>query len=161
MKLCLSFFPKDYPSWTMGGFMRPVVNLISKAIHFKRNPRDLDYMQFLLSQTIKLDFKVIDAKDLSADRLKGVEEVVLLWPDGNGYGWFGTEKRIFSLKERTTKVTVLNGRRRYFHLSSILWISYLVRRFLERFWIGEIIFSILFLIISPFLVIWDLAQGHR
>lgn len=160
MILGVFFSPKDYPAWSTRGILGLAFNPLSKACRFRRNPRELCYLRSLLARAIPMDVELKEAEDLSIKDVKHVEDIILLWPDGNGYGWFGLERKIFSWKKRGAAVTVLNGRGRYFCLSRAVWGGYLVRRFLERFWIGEIAFSLIFLLVSPFLVIWDLARGR-
>jgi hypothetical protein len=116
-------------------------------------------MEILRAQGVPGDAGTLEASDLSPARLRNVEDIVLLWPDGSGYGWFPVERRIWAWKDKSAKVRVLNGRRRSFRLTSGLWAAYLFRRFMERFWIGEMAFSLLFFVVSPFLVIWDIGRG--
>ncbi|MDI6792686.1 MAG: hypothetical protein QME81_07455 [bacterium] len=161
MRLCVSYFPGDYPSWLGSGFLRPAFNLLTKAGNYKRNPRNESYMKDLVAEVFGDDFRQIEAKDLRPEDIKKAEEIVLLWPDGNGYGWFRVESQIFAFKKRGAKVMVLNGRRRGFQLTIRLWFGYWLRRFLERFWIGELVFSAVFLVVSPLMVAWDLMRGRK
>jgi hypothetical protein len=39
--------------------------------------------------------------------------------------------------------------------------SYRLRRILERFWVGELAFTVAFVAVSPLLVGWDMIRGHR
>jgi len=161
MRLCVSFFPSEYPSWLGKALSHSFYNLLCKASNYKRNPRNLAYTRALVTQTLGEGCLIVKARHLSESRLKDADEIVLLWPDSNGYGWFGVERRILAWKKKHSKIMILNGRRRCFNLSRSLWIMYLLRRFMERFWIGEIIFSLFFLCISPFLMLWDFIRGKQ
>lgn len=161
MKLCITYFPSEYPSWTGKGFFSPFFKLLSKGSNYRRCPRDKNYMRDLFHKVFNGDYQFSDADELKAELVRQAEEIVLLWPDGNGYGWFGTEYKVLRWKNRDCSVLVLNGRHRHFQFSPGLWLSYLSRRTLERFWIGEIVFSLIFVVVSPLIVVWDLVRGRR
>jgi hypothetical protein len=85
------------------------------------------------------------------------EQIVLLWPDGNGMGWFNIERQIFREKNANTAVFVLNGRNRLFELQMALWRRYRLRRFLEKSFLLEFGFLGVFLVTAPALALWDMA----
>ncbi len=162
MRICVPYYPSDYPSWLGGNrLLRPAYELLCKASSYKRNPRDERYMNSLVTKLFTDNCQWIDARSLRPEFLKNAREVVLLWPDGNGYGWFRVERRIFAWKDENCKVMVLNGRRRYFQLNLGLWTTYLVRRCLERFWVGELGFIVIFMLVSPVITAWDLSRGRK
>jgi hypothetical protein len=160
MQVCITHFPSEYSSWLRKWFLSQLFDRLSKASRYKRNPRDIQYMRALVTEFLGQDIHWVKAKYLRPNIVKEADKIILLWPDGNGYGWFWVEFRVFAWRRGST-VMVLNGRRRYFQLTLKLWLAYCLRRFLERFWIGEIVFSIIFLVVSPFLVAWDLLRGHK
>jgi hypothetical protein len=162
VRLCLSYYPSEYPlfmRWIVG---RRAYELLCKASHYKRNPRNSEYMRDVAGQKFGNNYEVIDAGDYSYERVKHASEIVLLWPDASGYGWFGIERKIMAYsKQLNIEITVLNGRRRYFSFNKVTWANYLARRFIERLWLGEIVFSIMFLFVSPFITVWDFIRGRR
>jgi hypothetical protein len=99
-------------------------------------------------------------KDLSVlPPLDTFEQIVLLWPDGNGMGWFRIERKVFRAKNATARVYVLNGRKRLFELQRRLWRGYRVRRFLEKSFLLESGVLVVFLLTAPVLALWDIAFG--
>lgn len=118
-------------------------------------------MRDLAGELLGDSCKLMQADALSPENLGNAERIVLLWPDGNGYGWFWVERRTLAWKAGGTKVTVLNGRRRCFDLTMRVWSTYCFRRFLERFWVGELVFSLLFVMVSPLILAWDISRGRR
>jgi hypothetical protein len=90
-----------------------------------------------------------------------VSEIVLLWPDGNGLGWGRLEREVFRRKQPSTRLTVLNGRRRSFVLNRGQWRTTRVRRFIEKSLVTEAAFTVVFAVTSPFLLAWDMARGRR
>ncbi len=87
------------------------------------------------------------------------EQIILLWPDGNGMGWFGIERKVFRAKNANARVYVLNGRKRLFELQRRLWRRYKLRRFLEKSFLLESGLLVVFLLTAPVLALWDLAFG--
>ncbi len=137
--------------WALGQF--------AFAGRYKRNAKSLKYMETLIqSQNPSM---VLDAKDLKRDPLKKADEIFLFWPDAIGYGWFLTELQVFLKRSPGVRVTVHNGRRRTFTLSINTWVSILLRRIMERFWLGEAAYVLFFILASPILVTWDFLGGHR
>lgn len=161
MKVCITYFPDDYPAWIGPGPFKPLFHLLVKASCYRRNPRGIKYMKSLADEFFGTNYKLIDSKNLSIGKLKEEDEIVLLWPDGNGYSWFRIEQKIFKWKKDSAKLYVLNGRRRYFPLSRSLWRAYLLRRVVERYWVGELLFMPLFLIMTYFFLAFDLLRGRR
>ncbi len=161
MRLCVAHASDEYPGWLRFGLPRAAFRRLSAASRSKRNPRDQEQMLGLARAAFGPDSRVVRAHEIEPRLLADASEIVLLWPDGNGYGWGRVERRVFARKAPSCAVVVLNGRRRRFTLSRWLRVGYLVRRILERFWVAEIAFSLLFLLVSPCLVVWDLATGRR
>lgn len=160
MRLCLTLFPPDYPNWLKKGPFFYFFDRLGLFLHKRRNPRTEEYMRQLCAETFPGGYTVKDAKLVTPEDLAESKEVVLLWPDANGYGWAGVERRISREIPAGTELTVLNGRRRYFRLGRGLRFTYLVRRVLERFWIGEMLMTALFILVTPALLAWDKAKGR-
>jgi len=106
---------------------------------------------------------LVPTYDLSMlSRIPTVEQIILLWPDANGMGWFDIERRVFKLKRASSDVYVLNGRKRLFGLSKIQWRLIRFKRFLEKSFLLEMGVLLLFIITAPILALWDgLSQGVR
>lgn len=118
-------------------------------------------MKDLVQSLFGADCEWVEAHDLRRDQVRAATEIVLLWPDGNGYGWLVTECKVLAWKAHGARLLVLNGRRRFFALTPGRWLAYGLRRLAERFWMGELVFSLCFVVISPPLVVWDWVRGHR
>ena len=159
--VAVEYFPPELPVWLPSGPFAPALELLRRGSRYKRNPRDAAYMRALLEETYGGGAAVVAAPALAPAALRGAREVVLLWPDGNGFGWASVERRVQAWKSRSCRVFVLNGRRRRFELTPAIRAAYLVRRMLERFWVGELAFSLVFLIASPLLVSWDLLRRRH
>src|SRR5262249_52185548 len=92
-------------------------NKLSRLAFAKRNPRDATYMKHLAAATLGEACRFVEAgPDLAPELLRAADEIVLLWPDGNGYGWAPLERAVFRHKAPPARVLVLNGRRRQFEL---------------------------------------------
>ena len=134
----------------------------SRASRAKRCPRDADYLRGLAARHLDSSCRLVEVPEaLDPQLLRSADEIVLLWPDGNGYGWSPVEWAVFRHKAPLAHVSVLNGRGRHFELTPRVLASYRLRRTLERFWVGELAFTVTFLAFSPLLVGWDLIKGRR
>jgi hypothetical protein len=85
-------------------------------------------------------------------------DAVLLWPDANGLGWRPIEKKLL---RGGVRVWVLSGRRRRFELTRRCWRAFEYRRVLEKYLVGEMVFAAAFLLMTPFLTVWDLLRGRK
>ena len=128
----------------------------------KRNPRPAEYMRELARVTLGSRCEIIEVPPggdpsamLTADRLAAAEEVVLLWPDAIGHGWWPVERAVFAARPRGARVTVLSGRRRRFTATAASLLPFRIRRAVERLWLGEIALAAGLLLAAPFLVAWD------
>jgi len=102
----------------------------------------------------------VPVNDLSVlPPLDKFEQIILLWPDGNGMGWSSIERKVIRAKNATARVYVLNGRRRLFELQRRIWRGYKVRRFLEKSFLLESGVLVVFLLTAPILALWDLVIG--
>ena len=105
--------------------------------------------------------QITEADQLDGRMLRKLRAVVLLWRDGNGTGWFPIERRVFGEVNGDARLLVLNGRRRQFELTRSVWSAYLMRRAVGKSLIPETLFTLFFVVTSPFLLTWDLLRGHR
>ena len=71
------------------------------------------------------------------------------------------ERQVFKQKRTSTRVSVVNGRRRFFELNHTNWRQFQAKRFLEKSFIPEFGILSVFLITAPVLALWDLALGRR
>jgi hypothetical protein len=142
------------------------VGRLSDDSIFRRHPRDTQYMRDLVAHAHGAEYvprirEVTRAKALGREALGDRRAVVLLWRDGNGTGWLPLESRVMRYKSPTTRVLVLNGRRRQFELTGNAWAAFLLRRFMGKSLIVEALFAVAFVVSSPLLAAWDRARGHR
>ena len=96
-----------------------------------------------------------DLSNLPAMNLSEFDQIIILWPDANGMGWFNIERQVFKAKKAHATVYVLNGRKRLFELSRTLWRRYRLRRFLEKSFFLEFGVLAVFLMTAPPLALWD------
>jgi hypothetical protein len=85
-------------------------------------------------------------------------EVVLLWADANGVGWRPVERK---LMRSGARISVLTGRGRSFELTPRRWRMVQYRRLLEKYLVGEVLFTIVFFAMTPWLTGWDWIHGER
>ena len=131
----------------------------------RRNPRSAGYMRALLQTSYPgggppivecAEPAAIDSRAVAA-----ADDIVLLWPDGNGCGWLAVERFVFRHKAPGATVRVINGRRRAFELPRSAWRSCLWRRAIEKSLAGELACFVVFLVSSPFMVAWDAIRGRE
>ena len=133
---------------------------IDKIARYRRNPRSPEYMRRLAATELP-HATVIDAASGLSDALRNARHIVLMWPDAIGFGWTPLEREVFRAKPAGATVSALTGRRRTFELTPLTLLGLRIRRVVERFWLGEALMAVGLLAISPFLVMWDYARGHR
>lgn len=167
--LYLDYAGPPYPSLSRLAAV-PVVGALLKRLTsdsiFRRHPRDAEYMRNLVThahgaQYVQRVQQVTNPHDLDRHALKALCAVVLLWRDGNGTGWLPIELHVLRYRAEGARVLVLNGRRRQFELTPSAWAAYLLRRFLGKSLAAEALFVVAFVIATPFLFVWDRAQGRR
>ena len=152
----------DKPRSGLQGKIKSLFHLLE----LRRNPRTLAYMQALATEAypdcVPNDICALEEEnDLPSIDWNSIQEIVLLWPDANGTGWRGIERRVWGQKTSTTSVTALNGRRRSFTLSRWTLLSFRLRRLLEKSFAFELAFVFLFCVASSILVPYDLLRGRR
>lgn len=141
---------------------RGLLARLSRAFYTRRGARSTEYMRELSRQTLGESCVTVEANEPAFnERLRTASEVVLLWPDAIGSGWWPVERTIFRAKYPDARVFALNGRRRRYELNARTLAGFRVRRVLERLWLGEIAMTAIVMVALPFLVVWDLARGHK
>ena len=146
------------PSTRSNGIARK----LARIRRVKQAPRTPDYMHALAREQAGEGVVIIERDDSRrGEALKEAQEVYLLWEDSIGFGWGMTELAVLAARGGFSGVTVLNGRRRRFSLTPGSLAAAWIRRFVERTYAGELVFTVLFVVVSPFLVSWDLLHGRK
>lgn len=144
--------------------LRLLFTKLSGFHEYRGSPRPLPYMKDLIYNRIgNIDSAcLMETSIVSQIDVSKFKQIVLLWPDANGMGWFNIERQIFKRKQADTQVYVLNGRRRLFELPRKQWRSFRVKRFLEKTFLLEVGVLLLFIVTAPILALWDaMADGVR
>jgi hypothetical protein len=142
---------------------RRVLSTYLGAVHFKANPRTLDYMkQEFFSRWPDGTLRIIEEKfppdSALTDLVTTADTIVLLYPDATGLGFGVLERQIFKRKRPAAAVRVVNGRKREFLLNAAVLRMLRLRRFMEATMLGEVIATTIFLIATPALLIIDLVR---
>lgn len=148
-----------------GQTQRPSRNLLEKyrrVVWHKANPRHEDYMKNCFFEHWP-DGIFVNADTDSGwyHNLSEADTIVLLYPDAIGLGFAQIESRVAQAKKKWAAVRVLNGRKRSFLLTPFVRAQLVTRRFLERSMLGEIIFTALFIVITPLFVMIDRVKGRQ
>lgn len=159
----LGIFSYPWPEEYKGVPLRHgnLLTLYNKMVWFKANPRNEDYMKLLFFKCCTGgDYVNVDKDPEWNKRVTSADQLILLYPDAIGLGFRQIESQAFKFKQPWVSVHAINGRRRKFLLTrSTLWRLYL-RRFLERWMIGEMMATLLFLILTPILIFLDWMKGR-
>jgi hypothetical protein len=141
---------------------RNPIALYRKTVWYKARPRNREYMHELFR--LKYPDGRFICIDQSADWVVAVSDadvVVLLYADAIGLGYSYLERQLHARTQPWTAVRVLNGRQRDFVLNrGTLW-SLRMRRLIERAMLGEGVFLLLFVFVTPFLLLKDLFGERR
>jgi hypothetical protein len=119
--------------------------------------RTLEYMSALAAEHGAREVRLVTCTSELPPMKRGAE-VVLLWADANGIGCSPLER---ALKRSGVHISVLNGRRQFFELTPGRRRAMQCRRVMEKFLLVEVLFTILFFVITPALVVWDAIHGRR
>lgn len=160
MRLCIYHDPEDYPHWLQVWPFKYFFSRLALYLRHKRRPRDEEYMRARCEDRFR-EYVMVPARDLTPEMVAKSAEIVLLWPDANGYGWSRIENRVFRQKGRGTNVYALNGRRRFFPFHRGLQLTYLLRRLSERFWVAEALMTAIFVLATPIMLAIDHARGRK
>ncbi|WP_420547782.1 hypothetical protein [Curvivirga sp.] len=107
------------------------------------------------------EFIDTDENEQWLEKVGNIDTVVLLFPDAIGHGFTEIYAKTSALIDERTNVLVLNGRRRLFHYNKKAQRALCIRRFLEKWMVGEFIFVIPFVLITPFFLIVDFLKGRK
>lgn len=104
--------------------------------------------------------KVAPISSVTSSQIVQHSQVVLAWPDSIGYGWTWWELKTFFRLGGMRNLRVLTGRNREFSLSFRLWLGFVGRRVMEKAWVGEVVFALGFVLLSPIFVLSDFLRGR-
>ncbi|WP_447983605.1 hypothetical protein [Nitrospira sp. Nam74] len=151
-----------YPEarWIPIPSIRRLLTKLGGYHQYRGNPRSLAYMNELIRcQMGTVD--LVPRHDLSLlSQVSTFEQIVLLWPDANGMGWFDIERRVFNGRKAGSRVYVLNGRRRFFELPRKQWRLFRFKRFMEKTFLLEFVVLFLFLLTAPVMALWDSVSAR-
>jgi hypothetical protein len=133
------------------------ITALSTHIAHNGRCRTTEYMNALAAEHGAREVRLV-ARPSELSPVTPGAEVVLLWTDANGIGCSPLER---ALNRSGARIWVLNGRRRLFELTPERRRLLQCRRALEKFLLGEVLFTILFFLITPGLVAWDAVRGRR
>lgn len=141
---------------------RSVAELYRRAVWVKANPRSEDYMKGLFLDRYPHGEYVNAETDAHwTKRVTSADTIIMLYPDAIGLHFRPVEDAITRHKRDWAAVRVLNGRRRDFFWSARVRRSLRRRRLLERTMLLEAGAIILFIAVSPVLLLMDLLRGRR
>lgn len=137
------------PDFGAAAFRRySLLGIYLRGIRNRANPRSPAYMEELFAE------RYPDGRLVNTPPAEVVDELVLLYPDAIGLGFSRLERSI----PASTKVTVLNGRRRSFPLDAKTRRALRFRRALERTYAVEMGLLAVGAILTPLLLLADLAR---
>lgn len=139
---------------------RRVLRVLQKALDYKRNPRSFAYMSTLAGNVGHGNWSVIHDTSLTDQQISEATQIVLLWPDANGLGWGKLTRRVYRAKRSGARVSVLNGRHRYFELNLPFRLRFALRRTIQRAWLGEMALMLAGVAVGLPLAIWDKLHGR-
>lgn len=137
---------------------RSARRLYLRALAFKANPRDPEYMRELFSE-LHPDGEIVSPGEPGwAEAVARADQVVILYPDSIGLGFGAFERKISRLTG--SPILALNGRRREFELSRPMRRRLRSRRVLERTMLAEALLLPLLALATPPLVALDRMRGR-
>ncbi len=128
------------------------------ALH-KANPRDEAYMRALFQERYPQGHWHTYDGDFPAEAAVAAE-VVLLYPDAIGQGFAHLERAALREKAPYAALRALTGRRRLFVLDRTTRRQLARRRLMERTLAGEVLFTLVFLLVTPLYVLADAVRGR-
>jgi hypothetical protein len=151
-----------YSPWDDAARPRGIFGRLNDHYRGVLMPRSAAYME----QAFKRSFPEGVFRDVQAspdwrELIRKAETVILLYPDPIGFNC----GRLFADARRHkpdyAAIRMLNGRQRTFLLTSTARIQLALRRAATRLMLAEIAIGGALLVMSPFLVLLDLARGRR
>jgi hypothetical protein len=132
------------------------------VVWFKANPRNEAYMRALFAERYPegVFINIQEEPDWHL-RIHDADMIVLLYPDAIGLGFECVERKVARFKKTWASVRALNGRRRDFMLNCGTRMGLRVRRVLERGMVLELFATLSFILITPLLLVLDIARGRR
>lgn len=125
-------------------------------------PRTREYMKNLFEKKYPTgSFLEVGNNTSWTDQVSDADSIVLLYPDPIGYGFNKIEKQILQLKDSRCALRALTGRRREILLNPRTRNALSFRRLIRQLMIVEILLSTLFVLVTPFLVVFDQLRGRK
>lgn len=138
-----------------------IVDLYRRALWLKANPRSEEYMKSLFLGHFPNGIYINADKDSEWEsHISSADTVFLLYPDSIGVGFSKLESIVFKKRKIWAAVRILNGRKREFLLDKSTRRQLHLRRFLERWMLGESLAMAFFVVITPFILMFDWVRGR-
>lgn len=132
------------------------------AVWYKSNPKNL----VLTLEFLRNYFPALEGVDLNFDDKRSIElvlslgeDIVFLYQDSIGLGYLFSEIKFIHKILLTKNVYAINGRGRKIPINLSTYPGILIRRFFEWTMLPEIIFSLLFILVTPFFFASDVIRG--
>lgn len=139
-----------------------LAELYRRAVWFKANPRSEEYMRALFAERSPDGIFLNALSDTDwKSHLASADSILLLYPDSIGIGFAAIESEVAADKQKWATVRILNGRRRAFVFNGKVRRQLRLRRFFEQTMLGEALFTMGFLAVTPFFFISDLVRGRK
>lgn len=150
------YMPSDYVAPRRG-----ILALWRRHVVANANVRNREYMESLFRRRFPYG-ALVEVKNgaIPSELIDASGSIVLLFPDAIGLDFARIEQAI-STRWPSKRLLALNGRRRLLRLDRQTRRQFLLCRFLEKWRLPEIAFFVLFVVVTPFLLIFDLMRGHR
>ncbi len=150
------YMPSDYVVPRRG-----ILALWRRHVVANANVRNREYMESLFRRCFPYG-ALVEVKNgaIPSDLIDASESIVLLFPDAIGLDFTKVERAI-NARWPSKRLLALNGRGRLFRLDRRTRRQLLLSRFLEQWRLPELAFFLLFVAITPFLLIFDLMRGQR
>lgn len=164
-KIALLYYPENYPDFIKNFLGKNIFEKLNYGMTSKRNPKDPEFMTTAFKQVFGEDYKLYHLqKPDECPKIDDQDDVVLIWPDCIGYNWNKLESKIFN-KINKPYVRVFNGRRRTFLIPNnsfnVEYLGIKFRRFLEKFWVLEIMIIFIFTLLTPVFLLHDFIRGKN
>lgn len=133
-----------------------------RLIWYTADPRPEPYMRELFSRHHADGvFVNVNADPAWQQAAAGADTVVLLYPDAIGLGYGPLEREIAGLKKDWAAVRVLSGKRQQFLLTRAALLGLRMRRLFSRLLVGEMLFTVVFLVVTPLFLLVDWIGGRK
>lgn len=144
------------------GRYRDLLAKYRRLIWYNAFPRPETYVRELAATLAPSGaFVDVDADPAWAEKAAKADVVVLAYPDAIGLGYGPVERRIAATRKPWAAMRVINGNGRQFVLTPAVRASLLLRRLLARTLLGELLFTVAFVLVTPIFLLVDGIRGRR